>query len=142
MGLPGSGKTTLAEKIMMKMVRHKVATSWFNADVMRRLHDDWDFSSVGRHRQAERMGDYASLCKKNGIVAIADFVCPTNKTRQLFDTQGDTDYIVWMDTVQQSEYHDTDAMFEKPSYYNIRVTNFDQTDHVVDEITRTVIEHD
>ena len=82
MGLPGSGKTTFASKLLHKLGDHKIASIWYNADLVRKFHDDWDFSLDGRLRQAQRMTDEADRCKELGIVAVCDFVCPTEYLRQ------------------------------------------------------------
>ena len=43
----GSGKTTLAEKLQPLL-----DAAWFNADIVRKLASDWDFSENGRIRQS------------------------------------------------------------------------------------------
>ena len=46
MGLPGSGKTTLASKLVPL-----IEAKWINADNVRKSANDWDFSSEGRKRK-------------------------------------------------------------------------------------------
>ena len=104
-GLPGSGKTTLASTIASHFkIPH------YNADTIREFYDDWDFSIEGRIRQVERMGSYE--------FGIIDFVCPLNDYRIGYD------YQIWMDTIQQGRYEDTNKMFETPTNYNIRITEW------------------
>ena len=43
MGLPGAGKTTLAEQLAPKLNAKRL-----NADEVRKAADDWDFSEEGR----------------------------------------------------------------------------------------------
>jgi adenylylsulfate kinase len=117
MGLPGSGKSTLAEKLV-ELVCANTPAEWFNADIVRKTADDWDFSSSGRVRQAERMRRLADLAEEKGIIAVCDFVCPTEELRQIFDA----DITIWMDTVQTSRYEDTNSMFEPPKEYDFRIT--------------------
>ena len=121
MGLPGSGKTTLANNIVEKLKSREVKCSWYNADNIRSMFDDWDFSPIGRERQAIRMGEFADKDSKNGIVAICDFVCPTSKTRELF---GPADLVVWMDTISTGRFEDTNKMFEAPAEYDLRIKSF------------------
>jgi adenylylsulfate kinase len=114
MGLPGSGKTTLAKRLV-----EMFNAVWLNADEIRRQCDDWDFSPEGRARQALRMWTYAEESIKQNRNVVADFVCPTEKTRKKFKA----DYTVWMDTIKESEYDDTNKMFETPTNYDFKVTH-------------------
>ena len=117
MGLPGAGKSTLAEKLAVLISSNKPA-DWINADHIREQHNDWDFSYEGRLRQAKRMHDLAELAESNGLIAICDFVCPTEELRQVFDA----DMTIWMDTIKESEYADTNKLFQPPTEYDFRIT--------------------
>jgi adenylylsulfate kinase len=92
-----------------------------NADEVRKELNDWDFTPTGRTRQAERMKTYAEKHIKANRVVIADFVCPTEQTRQDFGA----DYIVYMDTIKESQYEDTNKMFEEPTNYDFKVNHYD-----------------
>jgi|TARA_B110000977_G_C11043765_1_gene479782 adenylylsulfate kinase len=118
-GLPGSGKSTLAEPFA-----ELVQGIWINADKVRHMYDDWDFTVEGRIRQAQRMRNLADGVVMAGKIAIADFVCPTEEARKLFAP----DYTVWMDTIKQGRFEDTNAMFEKPETVDYHVSQwFDNT---------------
>tara|TARA_Y100000589_G_C26752036_1_gene466166 strand:- start:83 stop:517 length:435 start_codon:yes stop_codon:yes gene_type:complete len=106
-GLPGSGKTTLA-----KPFAKAIGGVHINADEVRKKFNDWDFTTSGRLRQADRMRQLADKVVSEGRIAVADFVCPTIVTRNKFSP----DYTVWMDTIKHSQYWDTNQMFEKPEY--------------------------
>ena len=116
MGLPGSGKTTLANELgpMLKAKR-------LNADEVRKEANDWDFSEEGRKRQAKRMADFALNMREDGSYVVADFICPTPEARSLFPA----DYIVWMDTIKEGRFDDTNKMFVKPDNYDFHVTTQD-----------------
>ena len=114
MGLPGSGKTTLAS-ILVPLLKAK----WLNNDKVRRAANDWDFSEEARKRQAKRMADFAEKYKQEGHYVVADFFCPTPKTRELFNA----DYIVWVDTILKGRFEDTNKMFVKPKKFDFRVTS-------------------
>ncbi len=116
MGLPGSGKTTLANELA-KLIKSKR----LNADEVRKAANDWDFSEEGRTRQAKRMADFAKKMKNEGDYVIADFICPTPEARSLFPA----DYIVWVDTIKSGRFDDTNKMFVKPEKYDCHVTTQD-----------------
>ena len=116
MGLPGSGKTTLA-KLLVPMFN----AVWLNADKVREEANDWDFTEQGRMRQAERMRLLSVKAISENRVVVADFICPTHFARKEFDA----DYIVWMDTIKEGRFEDTNKMFEKPDNFDIKVTHKD-----------------
>ena len=116
MGLPGSGKTTLAQ-----MMAPRLNAVWLNADEVRKEANDWDFSEDGRRRQSLRMRSLAEGAVGNNRTVVADFVCPTKKTREHFGA----DYVIWMDTIKEGRFEDTNKMFEEPTEYNTRVTSKD-----------------
>ena len=116
MGLPGAGKTTLANELA-KLIECKR----LNADEIRKAANDWDFSEEGRKRQARRMSDEALKIKKEGNNVIADFICPTPEARKLFPA----DYIIWVDTIKEGRFEDTNQMFVKPEKFDFHVTTQD-----------------
>ena len=82
MGLPGSGKTTLADELAPLINAKRL-----NADEVRKKANDWDFSEEGRKRQAKRMADFALKLKEDGNFVVADFICPTPEARALFHAE-------------------------------------------------------
>lgn len=104
-GLPGSGKTTLARPFA-----ELIGAVHINADEIRERYDDWDFSPEGRIRQANRMRHLADGVVLAGGVAVADFICPTEEARKAFDPG----FTVWMDTISEGRFEDTNKMFERP----------------------------
>ena len=116
MGLPGAGKTTLAEQLAPKLNAKRL-----NADEVRKAADDWDFSEEGRKRQAKRMAEFALKLKSEGNFVVADFICPTPAARSLFPA----DYIIWVDTIKEGRFEDTNQMFVKPEKFNFHVTTQD-----------------
>ena len=116
MGLPGTGKTTLAGKLN-KMFNN---CSWFNSDKVREMTNDWDFTIEGRIRQAKRMNVYANFELENNRLVICDFIAPTKKSRDIFSA----DFIIWMNTVDKSRYEDTNQIFQKPQAVNLEINDF------------------
>jgi adenylylsulfate kinase len=116
MGLPGSGKTTLANELATMIDVKKL-----NADEVRKEADDWDFSEAGRIRQAKRMANFAKKLKEEGNYVIADFICPTPESRKLFPA----DYVIWVNTIKVGRFEDTNKMFVKPETFDCEVTTQD-----------------
>ena len=131
MGLPGSGKTTLAGALkryleangtvsmsraeMLPMPSDGAQVAWFNADDVRRKYNDWDFSREGRIRQSIRMFQFSM--EAVGEYVICDFVAPLVEMRNNFKA----DWTIWMDTIREGRYADTNAAFVEPEVYDFRV---------------------
>jgi adenylylsulfate kinase len=116
MGLPGSGKTTLANELGPMLNAKRL-----NADEVRKEANDWDFSKEGRKRQSKRMADFAKKLKEEGSCVVADFICPTPEARILFPA----DFVIWVDTIKQGRFDDTNKMFVKPDKFDFHVTTQD-----------------
>jgi adenylylsulfate kinase len=116
MGLPGSGKTTLADELAPLLNAKRL-----NADEVRKEANDWDFSEEGRKRQAKRMADFALKLKQDRNFVIADFICPIPEARALFPA----DFIIWVDTIKEGRFDDTNKMFVKPDKFDFHVTTQD-----------------
>jgi len=156
-GLPGSGKTWLSERL----VKHINNCAWYNADIVRRYSNDWDFSVEGRIRQANRMKTFADFERDNGRWVICDFVAPTEKAREAFAP----DHVIWLDTIkegrivssklselkninnlpfdanllsQSKEFEDTNKVFETPSKIDTRITHF-MSDDEIKKLSETII---
>ena len=129
MGLPGAGKTTLADKLAPKLNAKRL-----NADEVRKAANDWDFSEEGRKRQAKRMADFALELKNQGNYVVADFICPTPEARKLFPA----DFVIWVDTIKEGRFEDTNQMFVKPEKFDFHVTTQNAkvwTDKIIKEIS-------
>ena len=112
-GLSGSGKSTFA-----KQLTADTTIPHFNADEIRGIFKDWDFSQVGRIRQVTRMIDLCTIANKTCVV---DFICPYNLYRKDYDIK------IFMNTIASSKYEDTNKIFELPTDvdYEIKDYNYD-----------------
>lgn len=137
MGLPGSGKTMLANKLKIYLeenscvdhipswrlstrelppTHYSCSVDWFNADEIRKRFNDWDFTRDGRIRQSLRMAEFAVNCNKDYV--ICDFVAPLPEMRHNFKAN----WVIWMDTIAASQYDDTNKVFVPPDIYDFRIT--------------------
>jgi hypothetical protein len=130
MGLPGAGKTYLAERLKKYIEDHikpisensltpfsdsKISVKWLNADEVRKHYNDWDFSKEGRIRQSLRMRELAD--KSDVDYCIVDFVAPLVEMRNNFKA----DWTIWLDTIEAGRFEDTNKAFVKPEVYDFRV---------------------
>jgi len=126
MGLPGSGKTTLSE-----VLAKKLSAAYFNADAVRAMFGDWNFDTKARERQASRMAKLANQALSEGAsFAVADFVCPTEKTRELFNA----DYTVFMNTIESGRFEDTNRVFEYPTSADFMITEWENVEEQAQDI--------
>lgn len=116
LGLPGAGKTYLAQRLKKQLESYGSTVGWLNADEVRRHFNDWDFSREGRIRQSLRMRELAD--ESNTDYVIVDFVAPLPEMRHNFKA----DWTVWMDTIDAGRYEDTNKMFVPPEVYDFRIT--------------------
>lgn len=121
MGLPGSGKTFLTERLAPLL-----DAAWYNADKVREMSNDWDFSQEGRERQSNRMKTFADFEKLHGRFVICDFVCPTKETRSNFDA----DITIWMDTIKEGRFEDTNKLFEVPKEVTFHIKEWNDKNHI------------
>jgi adenylylsulfate kinase len=158
MGLPGSGKTYMAEALKKYLEQHGVSqklgmaetlpitglnatVTWFNADDVRRKYNDWDFSKEGRIRQSLRMLEFALSSSTDYV--ICDFVAPIPEMRNNFKA----DWTIWMDTIEEGRFEDTNRMFVPPEVYDFRVTEKNAEkwaefigNHIIDRRRRPVFD--
>ena len=121
MGLPGSGKTYLAQRLQPLL-----NAAWFNADKVREMANDWDFSPEGRTRQSLRMKALADYESENDRIVICDFICPTSETRKMFNP----DIVIWLDTIKEGRFEDTNKLFEEPEKVDFRITEWNDKNHI------------
>ena len=116
MGLPGAGKTTLAKELKERLDPMNRKVLWLNADEVRKEYNDWDFSETGRIRQSKRMYELSTRLESDYV--IADFVAPLVEMRNNYKA----DWTIWVDTIREGRYADTNAAFVEPEQYDFRVT--------------------
>jgi hypothetical protein len=132
-GLPGTGKTTLAEALAFRL-----QCVWFNGDDIRdNINKDLKFTQEDRIEQARRMGHLCGVAGKWGATVLADFVCPMPECHQVFNA----DYTIWVDRIKSGRFEDTNKLFTPPLVYDMRISP--TFDHVfpayhADEIVKRI----
>jgi adenylylsulfate kinase len=122
MGLPGAGKTHLAKRLQIHL-----NSAWYNADKVREMANDWDFTDAGRRRQSERMNTIATFEAVRARTVICDFVCPTGDTRKEFNA----DITIWMDTIDEGRFENTNKVFERPTEVDYHIRGFMSDEEII-----------
>jgi adenylylsulfate kinase len=113
-------KVTFAKKLIGEQ-----KFSYFNADEIRKMFNDWDFTEAGRIRQAQRMIGLTAYAQGHCVV---DFVCPYD------DWRDDYDIKIWMNTINQGRFEDTNKIFEKPTNIDYEIKDYNYED-IINEIS-------
>lgn len=123
MGLPGSGKTTLAARLARKL-----RAVHFNADKVREtINRDLGFTLEDRIEHSRRLGWMTQFVSDSGVICVADFVCPTRATREAFRA----DFTIWMNTAQPCRFPDTAKLFELPTTADVTIPDFGAYDDAI-----------
>ena len=113
MGLPGAGKTTLANTLAPLL-----NAVIFNADAVRaNLSRDLGFSLEDSVEHARRMGWMCDRVVEAGGTVIADFICPNEQTRAAFGEA----FTIWLNRIEAGRFEDTNQMFVPPDKFDLRV---------------------
>ena len=118
-----------------KLVEVLGNADWHNADKIRETFDDWDLNE-GRERQSLRMRDYVRKSVAKGNYGVADFVSLQMNLRK----ECSPEYVIWMDTIEEGRFEDTNKMFEQPdgsTFINVRTDEW-WTEEVADEWARLI----
>lgn len=130
MGLPGAGKTTFASGLARLL-----NAVWWNADAVRDSFSTHGMTRADRILQAGRMAFLCDQVTKTGAIAVADFVCPLEACRIMFNA----DYTVWLDTINEGRFDDTNKMFEPPLFFDMRITTKSEINSAIERCTINVL---
>ena len=122
MGLPGSGKTRLGERI----AKHFNIPFW-DANIVRKIYNDWDFSIQGRDKQSMRMRKLAEV----DPISISAFIAPLPG----YVTNFFPDKLIFMDTVKECQYDDTNKLFQAPQTPDVIIKKFGDDDEALNLVS-------
>jgi hypothetical protein len=126
-GLPGSGKTTLATALA-----DRINAVHLNADYVRAtINSDLGFTPEDRVEHSRRLGEMAKMLSGQGLDVVVDFICPTSATRAAF---GKPDICIWMDTITEGRFEDTNKLWEAHTEFDYHFVSYDnkgQTDLII-----------
>jgi len=117
MGLSGAGKTTFTKQIVEIIKKHN-SVQWVNADDVRTLTNDWDFSTIGRLRQANRIANIVN--NSTSEIVICDFIAPLPESRSIFNA----DFTIWLNTISKCKYTDTNNAFIAPKKTDLIINDW------------------
>ena len=140
-GLPGSGKTTLAKKVVAMLNAIHLNADWARATITSHL----GFEQPDRIKQATALGQMAALTSQNQWTVV-DFVNPTKETRAAFLHAVDTNdaskvFTVWLNTIKEGRFADTNKLFSQPHENDIQMQlDFYMDDAAFDSIAKTIVQ--
>jgi adenylylsulfate kinase len=80
-GLPASGKKAVGNRVFQELKRQKLRVERLDSMDVRPLFPEVGFSPDEVNRHVKRAGHLSAMLEKNGIIVIASFVSPYEKSR-------------------------------------------------------------
>jgi nicotinamide riboside kinase len=110
MGLPGSGKTTLADELHELILSLGLRSRWLNEN---RLKEEYPNLTMD---QIQEMANDATV-----DYVVGDFEARKSHERRYFNAH----YMIWINTIAEEDYQFLNYGFEPPFRYNVCVTTKD-----------------
>ncbi len=113
-GLPGCGKTTIADAAYEELGKNGRKVERIDGAQVRKLFPKTGFSRHERNQHVERIGLLSSTLVKNNITVIASFVSPYRESRRLVRTLTTNFIEIYVNTpIEVCEKRDTKGLYEK-----------------------------
>lgn len=82
-GLSGSGKSTIAERVALRLERKGIPVEILDGDIVRtHLSKGLGFSREDRDENIKRVGFVCQLLTRHGVVAVASVISPYREARE------------------------------------------------------------
>ncbi|HET7292126.1 MAG TPA: adenylyl-sulfate kinase, partial [Vicinamibacteria bacterium] len=80
-GLSGSGKSTISERVYMRLVGRGARVEHLDGDLIRAVFPQTGFTRAERDAHIKRVGYLASRLESHGVIVVASFVSPYAEAR-------------------------------------------------------------
>jgi adenylylsulfate kinase len=80
-GLPGAGKTALADRLSAHLTAKGLKIHRLDGDMLRSMFPDTGYSREERNRHVRRAGELAVGLEKEGAIVIASLISPYRESR-------------------------------------------------------------
>ncbi len=114
-GLPCSGKTTLAKKIVNRLEKEKIPNVLLDGDEIRSfISADLDFSHKARNENVRRVAGISKLLLEQGVASVVSILSPLEKQRNnACKIIGDKFNLIYLNTsIEVCEKRDVKGMYK------------------------------
>jgi adenylylsulfate kinase len=116
-GLSGSGKSTIANQLELKLYKEGIKTYSLDGDNIRKgINKDLTFTPTDRTENIRRIAEIANLMIDAGLVVLASFVSPYKKDRDnIKNVVKDVNFVeVYVNTsLEECERRDVKGLYKK-----------------------------
>ena len=116
-GLSGSGKSTIANALELKLHKDGYKTYTLDGDNIRKgINSDLNFSPEGRKENIRRIAEIAHLMIDAGVIVLAAFVSPYKKDREnIARIVGNDNFVeIFVNTsLEECEKRDVKGLYKK-----------------------------
>ncbi len=80
-GLPSSGKTTLAQQLVILFEKNRIPCEHIDSDQIRKVFSNTGYSKSARNEHTKMVGYWASRLEHFGVVPIVSLISPYEESR-------------------------------------------------------------
>ena len=113
-GLPSSGKREIADRLYERLLSRKLKVGRINSRGVRPLFPETGFAPSDVDQHVRRAGHLCSMLEKNGVIVVASFVSPYEKSRIFARNQANNFVEVYLNTTAEAcEKRDDRGRYEQ-----------------------------